>query len=275
MGRISYELRDRTVLITGAAGGIGGETARQVVARGGNVVLLDIDAGGLGRLADDMADRAWAQYADVTSVSDLEAAVEEAVERFGGIDVVIANAATFTLGAIESVNPEAFERVVEVTFLGVWRTVRAALPHVIASRGFVSLVNSAGSVVVPPFNAPYSASKAAMRAFGDTLRLEIEPRGAGVGLVYFGLIDTEAGLKAFTDPLMGPIVRAMPRRLTKPRPVSGAARAIIRGIEERRRVVVYPRMYAPPIVVADLFQRFGDAQLRRAAREERRRQRRG
>lgn len=269
MSRVSYDLRGKTVLITGAAGGIGSETARQLIAGEANVALLDIDEERLEKIAQDLGDRAWAQRADVTSPAELEAAVSGAVARFGGIDVVVANAATFALGPVETLDPAEFQRVVEVTFLGVWRTVRAALPHVIARRGFISHISSGGGVIQSPFNAPYSAGKAAVHAFANTLRLEVEDRGVGVGIVYFGLIATEPGLASMRDPIIGPIIRAMPQRLVRPRPVDEAARAIIRGIEERRRVVVYPRMFAPPVAIGDFFQRLSEAQLRRAARKAR------
>jgi NAD(P)-dependent dehydrogenase (short-subunit alcohol dehydrogenase family) len=163
VSRVYYHLRDKTVLITGGAGGIGSETARQLVAVGANVALLDVHHERLEQVAEDLGDRVWGRPADVTSPADLEAAVAGTVERFGGIDVVVANAATFALGRIESLDPEVFDHVVEVTFLGVVHTVRAALPHVIAARGFVSHISSGGGVIQSPFNAPYSASKVFMR----------------------------------------------------------------------------------------------------------------
>jgi NAD(P)-dependent dehydrogenase (short-subunit alcohol dehydrogenase family) len=264
--RVSYELAGRTVLITGAAGGIGSETARQLTRAGADVALLDIEAAGLERLAEELGGHAWWRRADVRSLPDVEAAVAGAVARFGGIDVVIANAATHQLERIEAIDPSDFERVVDVTFLGVWHTVRAALPHVLEGRGYILHVLSMGGVIHSPFNAPYAASKAAVQAFANTLRLEVEDRGVAVGVIYFGLIDTETGIAGVQHPLMAPIMEAMPRRLVMHRPVAEAAKAIIRGIERRSRVLVYPRIYAPPVRMADLFQRLGERQLRRAAR---------
>jgi NAD(P)-dependent dehydrogenase (short-subunit alcohol dehydrogenase family) len=266
VARTSYDLANRTVLITGAAGGIGSETARQLTAAGANVALLDIEPAGLERLAEELGDRAWWQRADVKSMADMEAAVEGAVARFGGIDVVVANAAAHRLERIEAIDPGEFERVVEVTFLGVWRTVRAALPHVLAAHGYILHVLSVGGVIHSPFNAPYAASKAAVQAFANTLRLEVEDRGVAVGVIYFGLIDTETGIAGVKHPLMAPIMESMPRRLVRHRPVAEAARAIVLGIERRSRVLVYPRIYAPPVRVADFFQRLGERQLRRAIR---------
>jgi NAD(P)-dependent dehydrogenase (short-subunit alcohol dehydrogenase family) len=102
VSRVHYDLRGKTVLITGGAGGIGSETARQLVAVGANIALLDVHHERLEQVAKELGGRAWGRPAGVTSSADLEAAVAGTVERFGGIDVVVANAATFALGRIES-----------------------------------------------------------------------------------------------------------------------------------------------------------------------------
>ena len=73
----------------------------------------------------------------MTDTAALKRAVEGTVERFGGIDVVIANAGIAPVGTVATIDPEAFERTIEVNLLGVWRTVRAALPHVIERRGYI------------------------------------------------------------------------------------------------------------------------------------------
>src|SRR3954454_7399311 len=75
--------------------------------------------------------------ADVTDREAVEAAVAGAVERFGGLDVVVANAGVATGGPLAVIDPDDFERLIDVNLLGVWRTVRAALPHVTARSGYV------------------------------------------------------------------------------------------------------------------------------------------
>ena len=266
MSHVLYDLRDKTALVTGGAGGIGSMTARQLVAKGANVALIDIDEAGLERLGEELGERAWWQLADVRRSTDLESAVAGAASKFGGIDVAIANAATHRIDRIETIDPLEFERVVDTTFLGVWHTVRAALPHVLAAQGYVLHVLSMGGVLHSPFNAPYAAAKAAVNAFANTLRLEVRDRGVDVGVIYFGLIATEIGVEGVKHPLIAPIVRGLPPRLIRPRPVDGAARAIVDAIRNRQRVVVFPKTYGPPVRVADFSQRMMERQLRRAVR---------
>ena len=132
------DLRGKTVLITGAARGIGAESARQLAARGARVALVGLEPEELARVAEQCGPDAAAFEADVTDVDALQRAVEAAVEHFGGIDVVMANAGVAAAGMVRSMDPDAFERTIEVNLLGVWRTVRACLPHVIERRGYVS-----------------------------------------------------------------------------------------------------------------------------------------
>src|SRR4051812_4003881 len=118
-------LRGKTVLITGAARGIGAESARQLAARGARIALVGLEPEELAKVAQQCGPEAAAFEADVTDVDALERAVEGAVERFGGIDVVMANAGVGPAGMVRLMDPEAFERTIEVNLLGVWRTVRA------------------------------------------------------------------------------------------------------------------------------------------------------
>ena len=134
---MDWTTHGKTVFITGAARGLGAETARRVAARGANVALVGLEPEELERVAAQCgANAAWFEC-DVTDTEALERAVEGTVDRFGGIDVVMANAGIAPVGMMRSTDPEAFERTIEINLLGVWRTVRACLPHVIERRGYV------------------------------------------------------------------------------------------------------------------------------------------
>src|SRR4051794_33429767 len=119
------DLQGRTILITGAARGIGAESARKASARGANVALVGLEPEELARVAVQCGPNAAAFETDITDVDALGEAVDAAVERFGGIDVVVANAGVAPTGMVRSMDPAAFERTIEVNLLGVWRTVRA------------------------------------------------------------------------------------------------------------------------------------------------------
>src|SRR3954471_3155047 len=128
-------VRGKTVLITGAARGIGAGLARRMAARGARVALVGLEPDELAKVAADCGPDAGYWVADVTRWDDLERAVAGVVERFGGIDVVVANAGIAANGFVRSIDRSAFERVIEVDLLGVWRTVRVCLPHLVERRG--------------------------------------------------------------------------------------------------------------------------------------------
>ena len=154
------DVRGKTVFITGAARGIGAETSRRLAAQGANVALAGLEPEELDRVTRQCgANAAWFQC-DVTDRDGLQDAVDGAVERFGGIDVVVANAGIAPVGMTRSMDPSAFERTIETNLLGVWRTVRACLPHVIERRGYVLVIASLAAAMHGPGMAAYSASKA-------------------------------------------------------------------------------------------------------------------
>ena len=188
-----------------------------------------------------------------------------AAERFGGIDVVIANAGIAPpLRTVAGVEPAAFERVIDINLLGVWRTVRAALPHVRARRGYVLCIASLAAAVHGPLTAPYNMSKAGVEALADSLRLELEGDGVAVGCAYFGFIDTDMVRDSFAEHATQRLRARAPSALMRPLPVAAAARGIERGIERRARRVIVPRALAPIVLAAGLFQPLADAGTRRA-----------
>src|SRR5918996_2163302 len=141
----AVELSGRGVLITGAARGIGAETARAVARRGGLVSLVGLEPERLEALATELGEGHTWHEADVTEGDSITAAVEATAERLGGIDVAVANAGIASYGTVEKFDPEAWARTVDVNLTGAFRTLHAALPHVIARRGYVLVVASQAS----------------------------------------------------------------------------------------------------------------------------------
>jgi NAD(P)-dependent dehydrogenase (short-subunit alcohol dehydrogenase family) len=235
-----YEVGHKVVLITGPARGIGAEAARQLYAKGAQVSLVGLEPELLDQRAAELGDRAAWFEADVTDVGALERAVDATVERFGGIDVVIANAGIAPVGTVRTIDPEAFERTIEVNLLGVWRTVRAALPHVLERRGYVLPIASLAAALHLPLMAHYAATKAGVEAFADSLRGEIASTGTKVGVAYFSFIDTDMVRDALdTSPARG-LRENSPGPVSSVAPVSAAGRAIVRGVERRARKVYAP-----------------------------------
>jgi NAD(P)-dependent dehydrogenase (short-subunit alcohol dehydrogenase family) len=254
------------VLITGGARGIGAEAAEQLVARGARIVLVDRDAEALAGQASGLSGEVLPQVADVADAEEIGAAVSVAVERFGRLDVVIANAGiSGPPSTVAAIDPSSFERVIEVNLIGTWRTVRAALPHVVASQGYVLTVASLAAAVPVPLSAAYAASKAGVEAFARTLRMEVAHTGTRVGVGYFGFVDTDLVRAAFAHPAAEQARQAMPRPLARPIPVAVAGSAIARAVERRARSVCAPRWVRSALALRGL----GSLVEKRAARDPR------
>lgn len=243
------DLTGKVVVITGAAAGIGEATARQLIAEGARVALVDRDEATVQRVAASLGEQAIAFVADVCDAPAVDRAVSLILDRFGGIDVVVANAGIVgPVATFAAMGAEAFDRVIEVNVLGAARTVRAALPSLVDRDGYVLVVASAAAAIPTPTIAAYGVSKAGAEALGRSLRMELAETGATAGVAYFGLIDTGmvrndllggSGLEAVLAPL--------PEWFREPAPVGDAARAIVRGIKKRARWVYAPR-YLPVLL---------------------------
>src|SRR6202049_3327882 len=173
----------QVVFITGGAHGIGAEVARRLHAKGAKLVLTDLDAAALATISGELGgdEQVLTVVADVCNLAAMNSAAEQAVQKFGGIDVVVANAGIAIYGSVLQVDPEAFKRVMDVNVLGVFHTVRATLPAVIDRRGYVLIVSSLAAYAAAPGLAPYNAAKAGIEQFANVLRLELAPLRVDVG----------------------------------------------------------------------------------------------
>jgi NAD(P)-dependent dehydrogenase (short-subunit alcohol dehydrogenase family) len=226
-------------VVTGAARGIGLETARRLSATH-RVALLDLDAEGIERAAQDLGDAVWAPC-DITDADGVGAAIEQVVAECGGIDVCISNAGIATAGALRQLDPDVIAAQINVNITGNWRIIHACLPHVIARRGYVLGVASLAAIVPPIGLGAYGASKAGLEQLLNVLRIEVRHLGVDVGVAYFSWIDTDMvrgadaqhpGFAAMRAGLRGPAGKTLP--------AAAAAEAIARGVEKRSRRVVAP-----------------------------------
>ena len=238
----AFDLNGKVALVTGAARGIGYETARQLQMRGASVAVLDLDPEQAREAAERIGERTIGIGADVTDDGAMMSAVAETVERFGGLDVVVANAgiAPVKMATARGMAGEEWERVFAVDMLGVWRTVRAALPEIVERHGHVVVVSSVYAFVNGLLNSPYAAAKSGVESLGRSLRAELTPLGASASVAYFGWVDTkmvqDAAEQEHFDRLQNQLPSFMNRRIAP----GEAAAAVVRGIEERS-----PRIFAP------------------------------
>lgn len=236
-------LSNKVVFITGGARGIGAETARALVRRGCKVVLTDVDEAPLRKLESELGTHvALAVVADVRELDAMQSAAEKAVEKFGRIDLVLANAGISSYGSVLQVDPATFARVLEVNLLGVFNTARATLPSLIESKGYILFVSSLAAFAACPGLAAYNASKAGVEQFANALRLEVTYRGVGVGSAHMAWIDTplvqdaKADLGAFRE-----MLDVMPGPFGQTMTVDTCVDAFVAGLDKRKRKVYVPR----------------------------------
>ena len=231
----------KVVFITGGAAGVGAEVAKRLHDKGAKLVLTDVDGTALDATATALGQDVLTVVADVRDLSAMQAAADAAVARFGGIDVVLANAGIATYGSVLQVDPAAFKRLLDINVLGVFHTVRATLPAVIERRGYVLIVSSLAAYAAAPGLAPYNASKAAVEQFANALRLEVGYRGVDVGSAHMSWIDTamvrdtKADLSTFAE-----MLTKLPWPLSVTTSIDKCGAAFVAGIEGRKSRVFCP-----------------------------------
>lgn len=241
---VEFPLPGKVALVTGAARGIGFEAARALHDRGASVAIVDLNQQATEDACRAIGERTLAIAADVTDAEAMKGAVDNVVERFGGLDVVVANAGVApTQGPMVTVDPTEWERVVEIDLLGVWRTLHPALEQVIARRGHIVVVASVYAFVNGLMASPYAAAKAGVEQIGRALRSELSVHGASASVAYFGFIDTEMVREAFAQPGAQKAEELFPNFVTKRLKPSVAGAAIADGIEARAQMIIRPRWW--------------------------------
>jgi NAD(P)-dependent dehydrogenase (short-subunit alcohol dehydrogenase family) len=189
----------KTWFITGAGRGMGGEFAKAGLAAGHNVVATGRNPGAVAKAVGE-ADDLRVVKLDVTSTEDAEAAVKAAVERFGGIDVLVNNAASFEAGFFEELTPEQIERQLAVSLIGPMNVTRAVLPVMRKQRsGHVVAISSLAGLAGGEYTSAYAASKFAVDGWMESLAPEVEPFGIHTTVVNPGFCRTELLTKESTN----------------------------------------------------------------------------
>jgi NAD(P)-dependent dehydrogenase (short-subunit alcohol dehydrogenase family) len=179
---MSIDLSHAVAVITGAGSGIGRAAAHSFARRGSLVVVTDIDGDRAATVAAELGDQGVGARCDVTSVADLEAARDLALERFGQVDLVMNNVGVLAVGPVEAIPIEAWERTVDINLLGVVRSNLVFLP-LLLDQGSGHIVNTASTAGLLPYGfdrLPYTATKHAVVGLSESLALYLRPRGIGV-----------------------------------------------------------------------------------------------
>lgn len=235
-------LDGKVALITGAARGIGAQTARELAARGVLVSLVGMEPTELKAVASELGEgHTWFE-ADVTDAESIEAAVAGTVAELGGIDIVIANAGIAPFGSVLSGDPNAFVRTIDVNINGVFRTVRAALPHVVERQGYVLIVSSLSAFAPLAGMAAYTASKAGVEALASSLAGELDHLGVAVGSAHPSWIDTDLVRETAQDlPTYRTMRSMLPWPMHSTTTVEKCGRMFAEGVRRRSRRIYVPR----------------------------------
>ncbi len=259
--RRSHPFCGQTIVITGAARGLGAALALELAAQGANLALVGLEEDELARTAAE-CDRARARAltltdtvpgtgtrtpsaltipADVTDLPALSAAADQIHSHFGRIDVVVANAGIALGGPAADADPVAFNRVIDVNLLGSIATARAFLPALIASRGYLLQIASLAAIAPAPLMAAYCASKSGVEAFAHCLGGEVAHQGVKVGVAYLTWTDTDMVRAADEDPVLREMRHRLPWPANRTAPIAPAVRRLAEGIARKK-----PHVYAQP-----------------------------
>jgi NAD(P)-dependent dehydrogenase (short-subunit alcohol dehydrogenase family) len=229
----------RTVLVTGAGGGLGRAIALRFAAAGARIVALDRDAAAVEGLRAELENRGAACLAlpcDITDADACARAVAAAVERFGTLDVLINNAGISQRSGFAATDLAVIRRVMDVNFYGAVHCTKAALPHLVAARGLVIAVSSVAGYTPLIARTGYAASKHALHGLFESLRTEIAPLGVDVMLVCPSFIATRIDRNAIGGD-GGPVRHA---QVTTGRPLlpEPVADRIYQGARRSRRLLL-------------------------------------
>lgn len=265
-------LSGKTVVITGAARGLGAALAVSLVERGARLALIGLEKDELAHTAA-ACDRAaltptpapstptptantapnptspaltpptptptW--HADVTDRARMNEVSGQVAAYFGHVDIVIANAGIAIGGPTVDADPVAFDRVIEVNLLGSIATARAFLPALIESRGYLLQIASLAAIAPAPLMAAYCASKSGVEAFAHALRSEVAHQGVQVGVAYLSWTDTDMTRAAAEDPVFQEMRARLPWPANHTAPLAPAVARITTGVTHRK-----PHIYGQP-----------------------------
>ncbi|MFG3259502.1 SDR family oxidoreductase [Streptomyces sp. NPDC048172] len=240
MSRVSLE--GQVAVVTGAARGVGELLARKLAARGAKIALVGLEPDALKQVSERLDTDSDHWHADVTDHVAMARVAREVKERFGKVDIVVANAGVAAGGPFMDSDPVAWRRVIEVNLIGGAVTGRAFLPVLAESRGYFLQIASLAAITPAPMMTAYCASKSGVEAFAHSLRAEVAYKGVRVGVGYLSWTDTDMVRGADADELMRGVRARLPWPTNKTYPLGPAVDRIVDGIE-RRSAHVYAQWW--------------------------------
>jgi len=230
--------------VTGGSSGLGRIIAEQFVRAGAKTAIAGLEAEAVARAESELraaGGEALGICADITRQEDVDRLFEQALNRFGRLDALVNNAGRSMRGKVLDTTPEQFRELMELNLIALVRCTRAAVPHLLKNRGHVVNIGSLAAKAAARFVGAYPATKFAVAAYSQQLRLELGPQGLHVLLVCPGPIVRKddrlyplAGLEDVPESARRPGAGVNARAI----PPESLARAILRGCEDRRPEIV-------------------------------------
>ena len=190
-----WSVSGKTVVISGSSKGIGRVLARTFGSMGANIVINGSNAGALNEAYTELNALGYnvlAVKGNVAEIQDCYNIADATINRFGRIDIVIANAGVMMQGSVEKANPMALKKVLDVNILGTIFLIKACLPALRESKGNILITGSASAFCGIPGAAAYSASKMALTAIADAMKIELVHSGVNISLAYVGFTENDS-----------------------------------------------------------------------------------
>ena len=226
---VGFELQDKVVVITGAAGGLGREFALGFAAEGAKIVAADVAEAGLAetvKLVESAGGEALAVRVDVTSKASTDALAEAAIAHFGRIDVLVNNAAiyaTLKRAKFTEIDPDEWDRVMNVNVKGAWLVSASVYPRMSQPGGRIVNIASATVFSGSPLWMHYVASKSAVIGMTRVMAKEVGPSGVTVNAIAPGFTLTDASLSLIENAETYGVDRGALKRASQPEDIVGAA----------------------------------------------------
>lgn len=203
------ELQGKRAIVTGAGGGIGLATARLLHARGARVMLADLNADAVADAAEQLKGDAIGHAANVGDLADASAMVSRAVEAFGGLDILVNNAGIGGYGRVADIDPDHWRSVMAVDLDAVFFVSRAAMPHLVRSKGAIVNTVSISGVDADYGLTPYNTAKAGLIGLSKSMAIDYAGEGVRVNMVSPGFTRTPM-TAALPDGLLEDYVSRIP-----------------------------------------------------------------
>lgn len=260
--------KDKVVLVTGGSSGLGRTIAEAAAEAGARLAIVGLEPDAVHQAAEEMPGNVevLGLVADLTQQEDVDRVVATVVERFGRLDVLVNAAGRTDRRKVVDTTPERFRELMELNFLAAVRTTRAAVPHLLRRRGHVVNLGSLAAKTAARWMGAYPATKFALAAYSQQLRLELGPEGLHVLLVCPGPVARKDDRLYPLEGLEGLPVRARrPGGGAKTRTINPQwlAQEILRACEERRAELVVPFKARILFALSQFWPRLGDRILLR------------